>query len=345
MRPKTTRLASFYADASPSPVYRKGLVVLYCLGFLLLGILIGLAGAPGMPPTKDAVSLSPVVASDPDGRDGPPVETADASEKPSNAVTAEDPSEAGRAIIAGLPRLVTYSVQEGDTLTSIARKFKTTADSIAFINNLSAPDRIGVGDQLSVLENASGAVERVEEGDTLWDISLRFGISVNRIVEANDILDPNDLVVGQLLILPDAILTPVPQAETASRSSVFSWPLSGVISSSFGWRVHPITNNTRYHEGIDIAAPYGTTVRTAGAGTVTHASWMGGYGRLVIVSHGNGLETRYGHLSGYAVKSGQKVKAGEVIGYVGESGDATGPHCHFEVRSNGQVRNPRDYLP
>ncbi len=185
----------------------------------------------------------------------------------------------------------------------------------------------------------------MEAGDTLWDISLQFGISVNKIVEANDISDPNDLVLGQLLILPDVETAPVPQAGTASRSAVFSWPLTGSISSTFGWRVHPITNNTRYHEGIDIAAPSGTTVRAAGAGTVTHASWMGGYGRLVIISHGNGLETRYGHLSSYVVKSGQKVKSGEVVGYVGQSGDATGPHCHFEVRKNGQVRNPRDYLP
>ena len=84
-------------------------------------------------------------------------------------------------------------------------------------------------------------------------------------------------------------------------------------------------------QGIDIAAPTGTPVRAVAAGTVEFTGWSEGYGRIVIISHGEECRTKYGHLSGYAVSSGQKVARGEIIGYVGESGNAIGPHCHFEV--------------
>lgn len=320
--------------------------VLYCLGCLLLGICVGLARTPAVSTAKDPILASSAGFFDlgePEAFETNAPVPREPEKDPGSVETSSNEST-GRAVKPS-PKLVTYVVQQGDTLSAIARKFDTTPDSIAYINNLSSLDRIVTGTELSIIQGASGVVKRVEPGDTLWDISICYGVSVNDIVEANDILDPNDLREGQLLIIPNAKLTPMPQAKTASRSDTLSWPLSGIISSPFGWRSHPISGDSRYHEGIDIAATSGTPVGAAAAGTVTHASWLGGYGRLVIISHGNGLETRYGHLSSYAVNVGQKVKAGDVIGYVGQSGDATGPHCHFEVRKDGQVQNPRSYLP
>lgn len=133
--------------------------------------------------------------------------------------------------------------------------------------------------------------------------------------------------------------------ECESRAVSFIWPVDGKVTDAFGWRIHPITGKRQFHNGIDIAAPSGTPVKSVASGTVELTGWSEGYGRIVIISHGEGYQTKYGHLSRYVVSTGQKVSRGESIGYVGESGNATGPHCHFEVEAGGQAVNPKDYLP
>ncbi|WP_270619800.1 M23 family metallopeptidase [Paenibacillus macerans] len=121
------------------------------------------------------------------------------------------------------------------------------------------------------------------------------------------------------------------------------WPAKGTVSSSFGTRIHPITGVTKMHNGIDIAAPEGTTVIAAKAGTVIYASAMGTAGNAIIIQHGD-METRYYHLSQIDVTAGQKVEAGEKIGEVGSTGSSTGPHLHFEVRVNGEPVDPLPYF-
>lgn len=116
------------------------------------------------------------------------------------------------------------------------------------------------------------------------------------------------------------------------------WPVLGPVTSPFG------TRWGRMHEGIDIAAPSGTAIRAAAAGSVIYAGWLGGYGNLVVLDHGNGLATAYGHQSSVAVGTGQSVAQGQVIGYVGSTGHSTGPHLHFEVRVNGVPVDPLGYL-
>jgi len=116
------------------------------------------------------------------------------------------------------------------------------------------------------------------------------------------------------------------------------WPVLGPVTSPFG------TRWGRTHEGIDIGAPSGTAIRAAAAGTVIYAGWLGGYGNLVVVDHGNGLATAYGHQSSVAAGTGQAVSQGQVIGYVGSTGHSTGPHLHFEVRVNGVPVDPLGYL-
>jgi murein DD-endopeptidase MepM/ murein hydrolase activator NlpD len=116
------------------------------------------------------------------------------------------------------------------------------------------------------------------------------------------------------------------------------WPVSGPVTSGFGWRWG------RMHEGIDIAVGSGTPVHAAQSGRVIVAGWMGGYGNLVVIDHGGGLSTAYGHNSSFAVSSGQSVSQGQVVAYSGSTGNSTGPHVHFEVRVNGSPVDPLGYL-
>jgi murein DD-endopeptidase MepM/ murein hydrolase activator NlpD len=135
------------------------------------------------------------------------------------------------------------------------------------------------------------------------------------------------------------------QQKGGTRPSVLLWPVSGPITSPFGWRVHPIFGTKKLHTGIDIGVAYGTPIKAAAAGTVILAQTYGGYGNATAIDHGGGLSTLYGHQSKIIVKVGQKVTMGEVIGYVGCTGYCTGPHLHFEVREDGTPVNPTKYLP
>lgn len=126
---------------------------------------------------------------------------------------------------------------------------------------------------------------------------------------------------------------------TATRSSAgLVWPVSGPITSPFGWRWG------RLHQGIDIGASTGTPIRAAAAGTIIYCGWESGYGNLVVIDNGGNLATAYGHQSAIAVTCGQQVSQGQVIGYVGCTGECTGPHLHFEVRVDGNPVDPMGYL-
>ena len=140
------------------------------------------------------------------------------------------------------------------------------------------------------------------------------------------------------------------QAKTSSKSVIirgtgfFSVPSDAPTSSPFGWRMHPVLGYRRFHAGLDFAASYGSTIRAADSGTVIFAGWYGGYGRAVIINHGRGITTLYGHTSELFVSEGQTVQRGQAIAAVGSTGLSTGPHLHFEVRRDGTPVNPADYL-
>mgnify|MGYP003588824586 CR=1 FL=1 len=125
----------------------------------------------------------------------------------------------------------------------------------------------------------------------------------------------------------------------------FIWPCTGPITSYAGWRTHPVFGTTRYHSGMDIAVDTGTPIKAADSGTVVYSGWMGGYGYAVMIDHGGGLVTIYGHNSELNCSEGQAVSQGQVISYAGSTGWSTGPHCHFEVRLHGEVVDPLNYLP
>ena len=122
------------------------------------------------------------------------------------------------------------------------------------------------------------------------------------------------------------------------------WPISGPITSEFGWRSHPIFGDARFHSGLDIGGDYGLPIHAAQSGIVIEAGWIGGYGNTVMIEHGNGIVTLYGHNESLAVSVGQQVNQGDVIAYCGSTGNSTGPHCHFEVRLGGEPVSPWDYL-
>ena len=132
---------------------------------------------------------------------------------------------------------------------------------------------------------------------------------------------------------------------TGGGTGKFIWPVTGEITSYYGWRTHPVFGTTRYHSGMDIACDYGTPIVAADSGTVIYSGWMGGYGYAVMIDHGGGLVSLYGHNQELAVSEGQYVNKGQVISYAGSTGWSTGPHCHFEVRIHGEVTEPLDYLP
>lgn len=131
-------------------------------------------------------------------------------------------------------------------------------------------------------------------------------------------------------------------------ASGFIKPIQGRITSPFGWRTHPIFNSRSFHSGIDIGGPNYGEIKASNSGKVIYSGWYGGYGKVVILEHGivNGkpITTLYAHMSSIKVVNGQKVTKGQVVGYEGTTGYSTGPHCHFEVRVNGQPNNPLNYI-
>jgi len=136
--------------------------------------------------------------------------------------------------------------------------------------------------------------------------------------------------------------------ELAARQSIgtgrFKSPNDGELSSNFGWRIHPIWGYERFHAGVDFAADYGSKILAADTGIVILADWYGGYGNTVVIDHGAGLSSLYGHASQLLVSVGQTVKQGDVVSLVGSTGFSTGPHLHFEVRENGDPVDPMKYL-
>lgn len=166
-----------------------------------------------------------------------------------------------------------------------------------------------------------------------------------RVTYLNGLEQERDVTSYQELTAPQ---TKVVAKGTKARPKTmptghFIWPVRGRITSNYGSRTLFGTYN--FHGGLDIACAYGTPVKAADGGTVTFAGWQGSYGNLVIIRHNNGKETYYAHNSSLTVSAGQKVYQGQQIARVGMTGTATGYHCHFEVRVNGQRQNPRNYLP
>lgn len=248
-----------------------------------------------------------------------------------------------------------YTVQNGDTISTIARRFGLTVNTVLWANNLTAFSLIRPGDSLTILPY-SGIIYTVKTGDNLSKIANKYGIDGDKIASCNDL--SAGLKAGQKIILPGAKkiteatavaktsnnytglsairdLIKAPAAKTSGNK--MSWPTVGYrITQYFSWR----------HNGVDIGNKIGTAIYAADSGVVEIAQggWNGGYGNTIVINHGGGKKTRYGHLSKLFVKVGDEVGKGENIGAMGSTGRSTGPHLHFEVLINGTRYNPLNYV-
>ncbi len=247
--------------------------------------------------------------------------------------------------------IINYTVQKGDTLSGIAKKFGVSEDTIRWQNNLSNDD-ITVGDALQILP-VTGIAHKVASGDTIYTIAKKYSSNPQAIVDFpfNDFADPQtfSLVVGQTIIVPDGVQpqaapvyiarrTFIPSGPVVVSGAGFTWPIHGTMNQYFSW----------YHKAVDLGAPLGTPIVAAHTGVVSEAiagGWNYGYGTHVIISGDNGYQTMYAHMSALNVSTGQRVVAGStVVGWVGLTGRTTGPHLHFEVRSGGAFYDPLSFL-
>lgn len=244
-----------------------------------------------------------------------------------------------------------YVIAAGDTVGKIAAKFDVSEDTIYWENNITPKTLLKPGESLRVLP-VTGVKHTVSRGETVQSIAKKYDSSAQAIVDwpyntfVND--ETFELAVGQTLIVPDGVkpdevqvsprpsiarLTPDAGSITASGSWV--WPAAGRITQGYAW----------YHKGVDIANKEGPAVVAADSGRVVAVNpGRFGYGNHVIIDHGNGFQTLYGHLSSFRVEVGQNIAKGAIIGIMGSTGRSTGTHLHFEIRQNGVALPPLGFL-
>lgn len=210
--------------------------------------------------------------------------------------------------------------------------------------------------KLSVLPLASesrGIVStyKVQEGDSLQGIADILAVDVETLQDLNDIADPNTLAAGHVLMVPDMPTRPIHFGAVAVKHPLdpnapsFIWPAIGPITTKFGVPGSDWIGG--YHMGLDVGASAGSPISAAADGIVLNAEFdhTHGYGNYVLIDHGKGYETLYGHMSRIVATSGETVHQGDLIGYVGMTGYANGPHLHFEVRLHDQKIDPEPFLP
>lgn len=267
-------------------------------------------------------------------------------------ITPETPNTAKRT------EIIEYTVQAGETASSIAQKFGISVNTILWENGLSAKSLIKPGDTLNILP-FTGVRHKVKSGESLAFIAKYYEVDQSSLAEANNLTVNQGLKIGQQLLVPggrqivagstvkpttpkspskpalvDANIE-LPSAKPVAGAKM-NWPTNGhTITQYYSWR----------HNGVDIANKTGTPIYAADAGTIEKAQWnSGGYGYMILINHGGGKKTLYGHLSSFKVKAGDEVTKGEAIGAMGSTGRSTGPHLHFEVIIGGKRYNPLNYV-
>ncbi|ADO83232.1 peptidoglycan DD-metalloendopeptidase family protein [Ilyobacter polytropus] len=239
-----------------------------------------------------------------------------------------------------IPTFEIYQVKSGDSLYKIAKKFNQEL-AVLRANNPQVGSVLKIGDKLNII-SGNGIFYKVKKGDSLYKISKKYNVKIDDMMNYNK-LNNSSLKVGQSLYIPNPDLKQV-VAAAKKRTVNFSMPVKWKgITSPFGRRFHPVLKRYIYHKGVDLRAKY-VPLHAAKAGKVTYAGWMSGYGKIIIIKHSGGYETRAAHLNNINVKPGQYVKQGQVIGKTGMTGRVTGPHLHFEIRKNGVPYNPMKYL-
>jgi murein DD-endopeptidase MepM/ murein hydrolase activator NlpD len=253
--------------------------------------------------------------------------------------------------------IITHSVQEGETLDSVAKKYGLQITTVAWENDLDLKAKLKVGQTLRILP-VDGVRHKVARGETIYTIGKKYKLESEAEVQGminypfNDFLNAEtfELAIGQFIIVPDGIKptatavavnrgvfgtqTPPRGAVTATGRMV--WPAQGIVTQGYRF----------YHRAYDIANRAGGPILAADSGTVVMAGWPdnSGYANRVVIDHGNGITTLYAHLSVIQVRAGQTVNRGDVVGQMGCTGRCTGTHLHFEVRQGSVLLDPGAYL-
>ncbi len=245
-----------------------------------------------------------------------------------------------------------YVIQKGDTAAKVAYRFGIKEATLLSAN---AGKRFKQGVVLTI-PSMNGIYVRAGRNDTAASLARRYGSSSAAIMRANGLAE-RKLRSGAKLFIPGgkmpeadvyvsrsrgrSIFAGQIMPETGGAVGRFRWPCHGRVTSSFGYRRSPFRRRrTVFHAGIDIGAPRGTPVVASASGVVTHSGWMSGYGRTIVISHGGGVSTLYGHNCALLVRAGTSVSRGQIIARVGSTGRSTGNHCHFEIRRGGRPINP-----
>jgi murein DD-endopeptidase MepM/ murein hydrolase activator NlpD len=243
-----------------------------------------------------------------------------------------------------------YIAAGGESMNSMAEQYAVDPELLAAINNYTPDEPVVAGDLLLLPEQTALKLT-VESGDTLYSLAQEYNSDVAELCEFNHISNASRIYPGQTLLLPieeevSAYLTADASMETvlmpvfASRGgSGYIWPVEGEITSLFGLR------SRGDHSGLDLAADSGTPIVAAANGYVSESDWKNdAYGYAVMLDHGDGFQTVYGHCSQLLVKAGDVVRQGDAIALIGSTGNSTGPHLHFEIRIGGVCVDPLDYL-
>ncbi|MGL4402119.1 MAG: peptidoglycan DD-metalloendopeptidase family protein [Fusobacteriaceae bacterium] len=246
------------------------------------------------------------------------------------------------------PENIEYTIKYGDTISEIAKKYNTKIEYL-FANNLDIDLKtLKIGKQI-LIPTENGIFYKIDKEDSFSALEKKFNISQDIIKSDNDI---SQLNYGNTVFLREPKIAEdfknkiaTFSKKTTSSNSSFKSPLSSlVVTSSYGTRNHPVVKKVIAHGGVDLKAPTGSKVMAAQGGVVKFAGYSGNYGYLVVITHPNGYESRYAHLSKINVKKGQRVNSRETIALSGATGRVTGPHLHFEIRKNGKALNPLTYV-
>jgi len=282
-----------------------------------------------------------------------------------NSANVKTLSEISQALSSNVRDEELYTIQAGDTFEAIARNHGLSTQALIDLNPGVDPDNIKEGQVITVKEEIPLLSVRTTktmvteeeipyETEYVDDKTLFVGVQKTKVKGQNgkklvttEVVSVDGEVESSVVLKEEVIEEPVNEVirvgtKKRAPTGTFIVPYNGTISSRFGWRI--FKGKYDYHTGIDFAGPKGSIVVASDGGTVTKAGWYGAYGYCVIINHGNGVETLYGHNSKLPVKAGDKVAQGEAIARVGSTGRSTGPHVHFEIRINGKAVNPAKYL-
>ncbi len=244
-------------------------------------------------------------------------------------------------------------IQRGDNYWKIAKHNNISIDSLIG-NNIYWPDLLARLGRTVAVPDQDGVIEFIASYDDLKNLIKKYEVTMKEVeVQKTPFMnkyyykyDSDRMPIAVFIkgVRPDLSNMTASLAGKYELRQMFRSPLGGRLSSFFGVRKHPVFRKKKFHNGLDIAARYGTYVGAARTGVVTSAGWMGGYGKAVIIQHDRGYRTLYGHMSRIFVKPGQKIKAGRFVGRVGSTGLSTGPHLHFTLWHNEKLLNPMNVL-